>query len=194
MELNKEEFTKEYYDKYYKESEGYRLHYSKLPYVKIWERAVELCGDRIFEIGCGSGQFANMISDVKKEYCGFDVSSEAVKLATSLNLPYTQFMIRDYNHFIKYPGSYDTYVAFEILEHVKDDLGLLMRVPDKKLTIFTVPTFDYESHVRLFKTEVCIIQRYKGIIGFIDIEKFDKWFLCYGIKNSTNCMGGCGKP
>jgi SAM-dependent methyltransferase len=193
MELNKKEFPKEYYDNYYKESKGYRLHYSKLPYVKMWERAIELCGDKIFEIGCGSGQFANMVSDAKKEYYGFDISSEAVGLATDLKLPYTQFDVRRFNDYIKYPGGYDTYIAFEILEHVKDDLGLLMRIPDKKYTIFTLPDFDYGSHVRLFKTDVEIVGRYKGIIGFIDIEKFDKWFLCYGIRKVSLCAGRCGR-
>ena len=190
MELNKKEYPAEYYDKYYANSEGYRLHYTKLPYYGMWKVAVGLCKETVFEIGCGSGQFANMVSDAKKEYYGFDASKEAIGLATDLKLPYTQFAIKDFREFIKYPN-YETYVAFEILEHVKDDLGLLMRIPDKKFTIFTVPDFDYKSHVRLFKTEAEIIKRYKEVIGFIEIEKFDKWWLCYGVKKLSKCTGRC---
>ena len=193
MELNKKEFGKEYYDRYYKESEGYKLHYSKLKYYGMWKVAVGLCRNKVFEIGCGSGQFANMVSDAKKEYYGFDISKEAIGIAVSLNLPCTQFDIREFGHYIRYPQGYDTYIAFEILEHVKDDLGLLMRIPDKKFTIFTVPTFDYKSHVRLFKNETEIIQRYKDIIKFTEIEKFDKWFLCYGTRRVSSCGGRCGK-
>lgn len=194
MELQKEEYNKEYYDNYFKTSKGYRLHYSELDYYPMWQKALRMCGNRVFEIGCGSGQFANMVSDAKKEYYGFDISSEAIRLATGLNLPYTQFWVKSYMEFIQYPGGYDTYVAMEILEHVKKDRELLMKIPNGKLTIFTVPTFDYESHVRYFKSKHEILDRYGDIIVIIKIRLYEnKWFLCHGIRKVSIRPGCCGR-
>jgi len=186
--LKKEEYPKEYYDNYFKNSEGYRLHYSELDYYPLWKRAVRICGNKIFEIGCGSGQFANMVSDAKKEYFGFDISSEAISIATSLKLPYTQFAVRSFEDYIAYPGGFDTYVAFEVLEHVKDGQGLLMRIPEGKMVIFTVPNFDYRSHVRYFTSKKEILDRYGYIVAIIKIQFDNKWFLCHGIRKNITCQ------
>lgn len=189
MELKKKEFPKEYYDKYFRDSKGYRLHYSELDYYPLWKKAIRFCGQKVFEIGCGSGQFANMVSDAKKEYFGFDISSEAIRLATSLKLPYTQFAVKSFEDYIAYPGGFDTYVAMEILEHVKDDHGLLMRVPEGKMVIFTVPNFDYKSHVRYFTSKKEILDRYGYIVAIIKITGFNnKWFFCYGIRKNITCQ------
>ena len=197
MELSKKEFSKEYYDKYYAESEAYHWHYSKLVHYPMWEEAIKLCGDNIFEIGCGSGQFANMVSDAKKNYMGFDASSEAIKIAMGLNLTYAHFDIRGFEDYVIYPTDYDTYVAFEILEHVKNDRGLLERIPNGEPVIFSVPNFDYASHVRLFENEKVIKERYKDLVNIKNICKFNTqtkgkwWYLCHGTKKKDSCIG-CG--
>ena len=195
MELNKKEFGREYYDKYYANSDGYKLHYSELKYFDMWKEALSLCGRKIFEIGCGSGQFANLVIDNGRNYCGFDISREAVKIAISLGLDNAEFWVKDFRGFKIYPDNYDTYIAFEILEHVKDDRGLLTRIPIDKLVIFTVPTFDYKSHVRLFKNEKEILGRYADIIRIKRIKLFnEKWFLCHGNRRIPICKGSCRVP
>ena len=197
MELNKKELSKEYYDEYYLDSEAYHWHYSKLVHYPMWEKALSLCGDKVFEIGCGSGQFANMVSDAKKGCFGFDASSEAIKIAMGLNSPYAYFDIKGFEDYVIYPIDYDTYVAFEILEHVKNDRGLLDRIPHGKLVLFSVPNFDYASHVRIFENEKVIYQRYSDLVDIKNIHIFNTetkgkwWYLCYGIRKEDACVG-CG--
>ena len=192
MELNKKEKTADYYDDYYKNSKGYKLHYSKLDHYKMWEKAIFLIGEKetIFEIGCGSGQFADMATDHGYNYFGFDFSYQAIKIAKSLRLSCAIFTVANILDWKEFPHM-DIYIIFEILEHIKDDIGILKRIPKGKPVLFSVPNFDYASHLRVFKDSAEILKRYSNLIKIKDIYKFNTvtkgkwWYLCYGKRNKS---------
>ena len=192
MGLNKKEESASYYDECYSNSTAYRLHYSKLPHYAMWKRAMLLVGNKknIFEIGCGSGQFGNLATDYGKDYWGFDFSRTAIEIAESLKLSNATFKVADIRDWNEFP-SFDIYVTFEVLEHIKDDRGALYRIPEGKQVLFSVPNFDYASHIRIFKNQASILGRYSDLVKINGIYKFNTategkwWYLCNGVRIKT---------
>ena len=73
-----------WYDNAYSESSEYQLHYSRSVYLPIWEEIVRRIGQgsSVLEIGCGSGQLAEMLIERRDVlYIGFDFSEQAVSMA-----------------------------------------------------------------------------------------------------------------
>lgn len=193
MEINKEEKNKNFYDEVYKKGGMYSKHYQASPYFKVWKKSIDLIKEiknpNILEIGCGVGQFANMLFDQGfKEYRGFDYSDEAIKIAKQTN-PHDckKFQVDNaYNSKI-FQENYNTVIIFEVLEHLKEDFLVLNKVKSGVNVLFSVPNFDSASHVRYFKDKNDIIQRYSEIVDIKDIYGFhissrNIIFLGYGEK------------
>jgi 2-polyprenyl-3-methyl-5-hydroxy-6-metoxy-1,4-benzoquinol methylase len=175
MEMNKAEKNKDFYDEVYKKGGMYAKHYQASPYYKIWKKSIDLLKEiknpDILEIGCGVGQFANMLFDQGfKDYKGFDYSDEAIKLAQQTNpqerekfhvdSAYTSTIFRE---------NYNTVIIFEVLEHLKEDMLVLNKIKSGVNVIFSVPNFDSASHVRYFKDKNEIVQRYNEIVEIQDV-------------------------
>lgn len=174
-----------YYDQIYRESQSYALPYTASPYYKLWKKVLALIIEKnprsIFEIGCGTGQFARMMMDTIKgvHYSGIDFSSIAIDKA-QINVPEFKETIRKmdiYNY--KIPPD-NLILVLEVLEHV-DDIKVLQSIPYGSAIIFTVPDFDDPAHVRYFNDITEIKQRYKDCINFTFMEKHERWFICFGI-------------
>ena len=172
----------EYYDNAYLTDSSYDVHYTKSIYYNIWVEVIKLVWQYdedvpIVELGCGTGQFAKVLFDEGyKVYRGYDFSKVAIEKAIEKS-PLT-FLFRDITSEIY---SCNLLIALEVLEHI-DDMKLLKRnhnhyCPD---IIFTVPDFDDPAHVRYFKTEQDIRNRYAEYIDFESITKFWKYFICKG--------------
>jgi len=176
------------YDLIYKDNEKYTCHYSKSIYYPVWQEAVRHIEGRVLELGCGTGQFAQMLNETKKPmYLGVDYSQEAIRQAKE-RCPDLNFLCE--NVFKVIVPIADAIVALELLEHIKDDMLLISKLPKGKLIVFSVPDFESDNHYRTFKTPEEIKKRYKKIdIKIIKEFKFIKneletstIFLCVGRK------------
>lgn len=145
---------------------------------------------KIIEIGCGSGQFAGMLFDNGYiNYIGYDFSAVAIDLAKKRNPEFCgNFLVQDIRE-VNFSDPFNTglYVCFEVLEHLKDDIGILKSLPQGSTLLFSVPNFDSFNHVRKFNGLKDIVERYGDCIDIIKFQKIpskykDKcWFLLQGV-------------
>jgi glycosyltransferase involved in cell wall biosynthesis len=156
---------------YSKEKSSYNLHYNHSPYLKIWNRVAEYIkpGERIVDIGCGVGQVMDLLLDKGVgSYTGLDISPIAISKACERlsrrddQHKVTLILINVLNGFIL-PDA-DKYILIEILEHLSADKNLLRKIPAGKEVLITVPDYLGGSHVRKFKSEAEVIERYKDVI------------------------------
>jgi len=157
-----------WYDEVYRVNLEYRKEPEDSRYYPIWNKALSLInGERVIDFGCGSGQFAKLVLNHGKKFvCGIDFSTEAILIAQKLNPEYKQkFVVGDLlNGFQRSP--YDLVTCFEVLEHISQDLDVIKRIDSGKRFIFSVPNYDYRSHVRKFDTLMDIQERYGGLLDF----------------------------
>lgn len=183
------EYKSEIYDTIYKDNEKYTCHYSKSIYYPVWQEAIKYIDGRVLELGCGTGQFAQMIKESNKvKYIGIDYSREAIRQAKLIN-PELYFICNDIFNY-KIP-KVNTIIALELFEHLENDLRLIRRIPKYTKIVFSVPDFPSDNHYRVFKDEKEIRDRFSMInISLIKTFQFVKnpenelstIFLCIGNK------------
>lgn len=126
----------------------------------------------ILEIGCGAGQFASMLFDHGfLNYTGFDYAAEGIALAKKNNPNHAErFFVEDafQTEFIE--QDYNLVICFEVLEHVQKDLALLQRIRSGTQMLLSVPNFDDPYHVRYFKNEDEVRERYNKVMRISDIS------------------------
>lgn len=193
----------EYMDKIYNESDVYKAHYNDLPDLQKNRLmlALNIIKDmgtncRICELGCGSGQFANLLYDNGfTNYDGVDFSGTAIDIAKRSNPDLAEnFYKADIFEWLKSKKqSSDTlYVIFEVLEHIKDDAELLNSLPQGCSILLSVPSFMSFDHLRTFNCEEDILKRYPMIrkisytvIPASDIYEKDVWHIMLAKKGKT---------
>lgn len=78
-------------------------------------------GDEVLDVGCGCGYGTAIMADEAHSVTGVDDSAEAVDYATKYwkkpNSRYINMNAMELNQ----SDPYDTIVAFEVIEHIKDD-------------------------------------------------------------------------
>lgn len=188
-ELIREEANKIYANK----DRHYSRHYSKSPYLKIWEHAASYINgvDMVCDIGCGPGQLMELLLDKDVTgYTGIDISPVAISKACDLlskrkdafkvSLVCTNIL----NGFTM-PQA-DKYVLIEILEHLNEDKQLLAKIPRGKEVILSVPSYLGGSHVRKFDNAEQVKERYGSIVLPEEIVELKhgsgKIFVLKGIK------------
>jgi SAM-dependent methyltransferase len=149
------EKNSEYYNKLFTKSSDMSRYYH------IYNRIGQIVTDRVLDIGCGTAMLQRFVND----YHGFDFSEKAVEIAKNPNV----WVGNAYES--KNYGDYDSYVLTEVLEHL-DDYKVLQNVPKGKQVIFSVPSFEDESHLRVY-TEKLIYYRYESILNIKTILRFD---------------------
>lgn len=173
--INRHELGFEYYDNVYMFAKKYKDGYKKSPYLKIWEYIMTKIHpeEAIVDLGCGTGQFAQMCKAYKKKYAyGVDFSPQAILMANE-RCPDLKFYLGDlmnptvYNH-----DFYAVAVCLEVLEHVHEDRSIIENIPSGKRIIFGVPNFDSAGHVRMFKSKREIKERYGDLVSCTDIKIF----------------------
>ena len=179
----------EYYDKIFR-LEKYNCHYSDSVYyhANMWQKVISYISypDVILEIGCGTGQFAEMLLDKGKygAYFGIDFSPVAVKKSIKRLGGGGGFGIWDAR--IKIPigwfDSYNTAICLQTLEHIDNDILVLENIKSGTKFIGSVPMGNDPAHVRVFKTPESITKRYGKLIDIEEIIEFDiKKFVFKGI-------------
>jgi SAM-dependent methyltransferase len=77
-------------------------------------------GDRILDIGCGTGDILRHLPRV--EYVGFDLSEEYISHARGQNLPGAEFHQADVNDVdLSDYGSFDVVMSFGVVHHLDDE-------------------------------------------------------------------------
>lgn len=171
-----------YYDEIYLKSEEYKKKYSNSVYYELWKQVIKLIptGVHITEIGCGTGQFADFLCGSGfRGYVGFDFSKEAISLTKRLGIEKYgfQFFVQDCTKML-IQG--DFILCLETFEHTKD-FKIIENIGLGKEIVFTVPDFNDPSHVRYFHSINEVVDRYKNVIKFSHVQKFDRWFICKGV-------------
>lgn len=176
----KQEKNSLYYDRLYSDGgwqKQYHKHYSESYYYSGWKLILSLLSNnsnlRILEIGCGNGQFANMLFDNGiTNYKGFDFSPIAVRMAKKNNQKYSENFVVDNAYTSElYNYNYNNVVILEVLEHIERDFLVLDRINKNTTIIFSVPNFNSESHVRWFNSKDDIEKRYGDIINIKEIHE-----------------------
>ena len=183
-----EEKDSEYYDEKYSNS----LEYNKRPedcvYYNLWSTILKSISktEKILDIGCGSGQFAELA--IKKGYKysrGVDFSKVSIDIAKINNKSNKgKFIVGDVTNPDIYNVEYDVVVICEVLEHIDNDIGVLKNIKSGKHIIATVPSYDSAGHVRFFNVAKEVCNRYKTMIngGIIEIPiRNSKIFLIDGV-------------
>ncbi len=163
--------TPEYMDKRFDELDEYSNHYSRLnPFVlKVFKHALEWISKydksiQICELGCGTGQFANMLFDNGYTgYTGIDFSSQGIEMAKEANpLHKNKFICTNALAYLqKGGGTKDVlFLSFEMLEHMNRDIELCNMLPIGSAIIFSVPNFKSFNHMRIFDDLKSIQSRY----------------------------------
>lgn len=164
-----------YYDEMYAGSSEYAKPYWQSRYYFLWtvicDRLKQAGNTRLLEIGCGSGQFSELLhQNGWTDYLGLDISSEAVRQAREKDLTPFRFEVADAlatDHFDSY--DYDSVVCTEVLEHIEQDLEVVSRIRSGTRCLCTVPNFPYTSHVRHFETAQQVHQRYARYFSTLDV-------------------------
>lgn len=159
-----------WYNEAYKASVEYRKEPEDSMYIEVWNKALSLIkNERILDFGCGPGQFAKLLLKNGKRFVkGYDFSNEAIILAQRANPQHKRsFIVKDLLKIEKTPA-YDVVICFEVLEHITKDIEVIKKIGSGKRFIFSVPNYDYKSHVRKFETTDEILLRYNP---FLDIKK-----------------------
>lgn len=138
-------------------------------YCYVVEEVQERNIPRVLEVGCGSGALAELLIErTAAEYRGFDFSSAGVQVAVKRTGRTDAFFVADGLDPASYNFPYAGIVCTEVLEHITRDLDVVALWKSGTQCICSVPNFDYPTHVRHFRHEDEVRERYGKLI---DIDK-----------------------
>jgi len=148
-----------------------------IPYRKLFRRVANIVRQNsirnVLEVGCGSGVLAEMLIDSGVSYHGFDFNSIAVEKARTRN-GIGKHYIADATDPASYKHDYDGIVCCEVLEHINEDLQTIRLWKPGTFCVCSVPNFDYPTHVRFFRGESEVIERYCKLLNIERIERLAK--------------------
>ena len=129
-------------------------------------RAVRVLGSRsILEVGCGNGFLASiLLREYDGAYRGFDFSPVAIRNAGDRTGRPELFSRADALDTGSYVGAYDTIVCTEVLEHIEADRDVIGCWRRGACCVCSVPNFDFDGHVRFFRSAADVMARYGALI------------------------------
>jgi len=191
--LETAERSSEWYDRAFSRTLETHKHYTEANHYFLWSTIVYLItrdGVRsVLDLGCGSGQFADLLRDRGiREYRGVDFSQKRVEWA-SQHCPDFTFVVEDALHTDLFRTfGYDSVVCAEFLDHVQSDIEVIRRIRPGARFYAIVPNFPYLSHTRYFRDSNEVPERYAGYFRDFRVSSYraDKksktYFLLEGVK------------
>ncbi len=131
----------------------------------------------VLEVGCGAGGVAQLLREALPavRYRGFDFSKVAIgKARARLGSDDLVFEGNALDPAIYAREPHDLILCTEVLEHVERDTDVVALWNPGVRVVCTVPNFDADTHVRLFRSEAEVEARYGGLIAIDRIERFAK--------------------
>ena len=184
----------DYYNRIYKSSQEYKKEPEDLKYYyQSWKFCSDMVKNNkiklILDIGCGPGHLPKVLNKHNNnfKYIGFDFSQVAINNASQIKndhiLFYTQDALKiNYNNYINNYDKDDILISsFEFLEHVTKDVEIIKKMPKYVNFCFSVPNYDSEGHVRIYRSKLDIYKRYNkflNIYGIIE-NKFSNGNIIY---------------
>ncbi len=192
-----------YYDAVFSDSPKYQQSGLNSEYAPIWKEIVEyLCDNKatsILDLGCGPGQFAEFVAAhmPSAKYVGLDFSRIAIAHARQ-RCPNYLFEKRELpiSSFDGLP-CFDTVVCTEVLEHVENDREILAALPVRTTIVATVPNFDSFGHIRIFRNEAEVRERYGRLfdnlsVHGIGLSVYNIIWIMYGYRSNMSMLQNIG--
>jgi 2-polyprenyl-3-methyl-5-hydroxy-6-metoxy-1,4-benzoquinol methylase len=176
-----------YYDQVANKYPVYGAHYTEYRkwfplLLLVADRLIYNKNHRIVDLGCGAGHLAELLFDFGfTSYVGLDFSEEMLKLARRRGLPY-EFRHCDLNsgNWNDYAGDYTCVIATEFVEHVEKDLGILNLIESNTRVMLTTTNEPGIEHVRVFKDESDVHERYNHLFSTMGVTSFKNMLLPWG--------------
>ena len=109
--------------------------------------------DFVVELGCSNGNFAEIFYNKGfRNYIGIDIQKDKINEAKK-KLPKMLFMCADIVDNLYVLNGFNTFVSFQCLEHIENDLEILNEMKEGMKMIISVPNSPYKGHVRWFELE-----------------------------------------
>ncbi|MGA9868993.1 MAG: class I SAM-dependent methyltransferase [Acetobacteraceae bacterium] len=171
------ELPAEYYDEFHGVDAHYSKNYRKSRYYALFRAILKELNDirpsLILEVGCGSGVLAQMLQEQlpSVSYRGFDFSRTAVGRAGRRTGRQDMFFVADARSAAAYESDYDAIVCTEVLEHIEDDLDVIRNWRPGTPCICSVPNFLNDEHVRCFRHESEVCERYGDLLSISKVRR-----------------------
>lgn len=168
-----------FYESLHENNPIYDLPPDRSPYFPLFRRIVAEVNRRgfrrVLEVGCGSGALAQLVMErTHAAYEGFDFSANAVRKARARTARPEAFAVADATDPASYRRDYDAIVCTEVLEHIGQDKAAIRLWRPGVRCLCSVPNFDYDGHVRFFRTEAEVRARYNDVIAIEQVVRVAK--------------------
>jgi O-antigen biosynthesis protein len=140
----------------------------------LWARAL-VRGRRVLDLGCGEGFGAALLGGAADYVLGIDISQETIEHCRSnYPRPNLRFEVASATDLSPWPdASFDAIVAFEIIEHVQDQEGMLREIgrlltTDGVLIISTPERKEYtelEGRENPFHVRELTLEEFRTLLG-----------------------------
>ncbi len=142
-------------------------------YKRLYKEAIDLLPkpglcSTIVDLGCGTGLLTDaLLKRGYKNYLGIDFSQKVLDIVKRRH-PKMNFVLGDITKNIihKVYCDHKVFMLMEVLEHIENDIDVLIGIPSYSLVIFSVPNYDAESHVRIFDQPKKVTYRYNKVLDF----------------------------
>lgn len=142
---------------------------------------------RGIEIGCGTGGMQSTLSQFCQELIGVEPFENAARVASLRNSNFTIVQTEGERFLAEHPEEFELIAAFDVLEHLEDDIGMLRQMHSALVTggclVITVPaskilwsSFDlFDKHWRRY--ERTDLQQKLEEAGFF-VSRISYLFMC----------------
>lgn len=174
---------------------------STAPLYQAVKRWVIRQGLPVVDVGCGPG---HMYTELRKSgfvlpYLGIDFSEAALEMAKARRVgedPSFLLLRMDLEEEgaaiprLSHPGIQGcSYIVCETLEHLKDDIALIKKIPKNSPVLITVPDFNCPSHLRFFDSQQAVKERYgsmlkkfkTSVVSRMSKRQIVRYFLASGL-------------
>ncbi len=153
--------------------------------IQQFEHFIELCelqDKKIIEIGCGGGEFLEILKEFPVQVYGTEHNRNLREHARSLGLNVEEDFVEDEEIILK-NAPFDAFISFNFLEHQPNPMGMLQGIyenlTEEGVGLITVPSFEYfkehssyyefiRDHIAYYTEDT--LERLAEICGFEVLE------------------------